>query len=150
MAGYVISNMAAAKLTLTIEGGHSDHNLAPPPPGTHIIGNIVTIEDAITNYMATETPKLEGTVAVTFTGTADSLETIIITQGCSLKRRDLDRPPPVAIEGKWEERVRQWLHKNGNIPLLRMPLHYAHTLPIGVSEQECKWDVREDYSDQDY
>jgi len=59
-------------------------------------------------------------VGVTFAGTPDNLETIIVTQACRLSKSQ--KTLPVATEGEREELVRQWLENNGNVFSLRISL----------------------------
>jgi len=111
MAGYVLSNETGARLALTLEGVDPDR-VTPPPPGYHVSGNLTLIEDEIKKYMAIKMPN----VTATFTGTANNLETILVTQ-CFLvsKPLELNGHLPVAAEGRLEGLVRQWLESDGSL-----------------------------------
>jgi len=114
MAGYVLSNETAVRLSLVLDGIDPDR-VTPPPPGCEILSNIVLIEKEIKKYMGAKKLK----VTARLTGTEEHLETILVTQSFLLdKPHELGGRLPVTTEGRLDGLVLQWLENNGNLLFL--------------------------------
>ena len=120
MAGYIISGVTAAKLTLKVKNIDPDTFIKgplyadyfSPPPGTQLFGEHKTIKDSIRKYMiASGFEASEAGVDMALTGLYEELKTIIVTQSGLIPHGFEGSRPEIKI-GKREDCVRRWLEEN--------------------------------------